>query len=204
MPEVARRVRPRAVLLGNLFRDQLDRYGELEHVAAGWREALAGLPETSLVVNADDPLLGELARAYRGRFAPSASTTTGMPGLRSSTRPTPSTARPAAGPSSTRRPTSGTSASTPALPGTSAGRRSTSRPADRAAGARRQPLRASTPAGAAPIRLALPGLYNVYNATAAAALAGALGVPREIAPGLESFTAAFGRFERITIGDSGC
>src|SRR5688500_264782 len=34
--EVARRVRPRAVLLGNLFRDQLDRYGELEHIAEGW------------------------------------------------------------------------------------------------------------------------------------------------------------------------
>ena len=31
LPEVARRVRPRAVCLGNLFRDQLDRYGELEH-----------------------------------------------------------------------------------------------------------------------------------------------------------------------------
>src|SRR5688500_19717791 len=34
--EVARRVRPRAVLLRNLFRDQLDRYGELEHIAEGW------------------------------------------------------------------------------------------------------------------------------------------------------------------------
>jgi UDP-N-acetylmuramyl tripeptide synthase len=33
LPEVIRRVRPRAVVLGNLFRDQLDRYGELEHVA---------------------------------------------------------------------------------------------------------------------------------------------------------------------------
>src|SRR5581483_172531 len=30
LPEIARRVRPKALLLGNLFRDQLDRYGELE------------------------------------------------------------------------------------------------------------------------------------------------------------------------------
>ena len=37
LPEVARRVRPRAVCLGNLFRDQLDRYGELEHLAERWR-----------------------------------------------------------------------------------------------------------------------------------------------------------------------
>jgi UDP-N-acetylmuramyl tripeptide synthase len=44
LPEVARRVRPRAVLLANLFRDQLDRYGELEHVAERWRAAVRALP----------------------------------------------------------------------------------------------------------------------------------------------------------------
>ena len=41
LPEVARRVSPRAVSLGNLFRDQLDRYGELELVAQRWREMAA-------------------------------------------------------------------------------------------------------------------------------------------------------------------
>src|SRR5438067_9730463 len=66
LPEVAERVRPRAVLLGNLFRDQLDRYGELEHVAERWRDALARLPETTLVANADDPLLGVIAAAHPG------------------------------------------------------------------------------------------------------------------------------------------
>src|SRR5262245_3898570 len=51
LPEVVERVQPRAVCLGNLFRDQLDRYGELEHVAAGWRNAVAGLrAEAALVV----------------------------------------------------------------------------------------------------------------------------------------------------------
>src|SRR5246127_3648871 len=39
LPEVVRRVRPRAVLLGNLFRDQLDRYGELELIAEPGRGA---------------------------------------------------------------------------------------------------------------------------------------------------------------------
>ncbi|MGZ4412039.1 MAG: Mur ligase family protein, partial [Gaiellaceae bacterium] len=53
LPEVAARLRPRVVCLGNLFRDQLDRYGELEHVAAGWRTTVAGLDAGStLVVNA--------------------------------------------------------------------------------------------------------------------------------------------------------
>jgi UDP-N-acetylmuramyl tripeptide synthase len=50
------------------------------------------------------------------------------------------------------------------------------------------------------VDLPLPGLYNVYNALAAAALARALGAaPREIAAGLEAFRAAFGRFERIDL-----
>src|SRR5437868_12007126 len=61
LPEVMRRVRPRAVCLGNLFRDQLDRYGELELVAERWRDAVATLPPgTTLVVNGDDPQLGTI------------------------------------------------------------------------------------------------------------------------------------------------
>src|SRR5204863_2297321 len=51
-----------AVCLGNLFRDQLDRYGELERIAERWREAVRALPpESRLVVNADDPQVGDLA-----------------------------------------------------------------------------------------------------------------------------------------------
>src|SRR5690348_1449860 len=61
LPEVMRRVRPRAVLLANLFRDQLDRYGELELIAERWRAAVAALPEaTVLVLNGDDPQVGSL------------------------------------------------------------------------------------------------------------------------------------------------
>src|SRR5512132_3222274 len=61
-PDVAHRIPPRAVCLGNLFRDQLDRYGELESIAERWREAVRELPDGStLVVNADDPQVGDLA-----------------------------------------------------------------------------------------------------------------------------------------------
>ena len=50
--------------------------------------------------------------------------------------------------------------------------------------------------------LPLPGLYNVYNALAAASLALAQDVPlAEVVAGLERFSAAFGRFERIAVGD---
>ena len=59
-----------------------------------------------------------------------------------------------------------------------------------------------TPEGTRRVELALPGLYNVYNGLAAAALARALGASLdEIAAGLGRFSAAFGRFERIPVGD---
>ncbi len=59
-----------------------------------------------------------------------------------------------------------------------------------------------TQSGQARVELALPGLYNVYNALAAASLALALAVPLdEVVAGLGRFSAAFGRFERIAIGD---
>src|SRR5690348_10401317 len=67
LPEVARRVAPRAVSLGNLFRDQLDRYGELELLAARWREMARELPAAAtLVANGDDPQLGALAEERPG------------------------------------------------------------------------------------------------------------------------------------------
>ena len=48
LPEVAARLRPRALCLGNLFRDQLDRYGELEHVAERWRGAVRDLDPAAI------------------------------------------------------------------------------------------------------------------------------------------------------------
>src|SRR5438445_7284668 len=67
LPEIARRVRPRAVCLGNLFRDQLDRYGELELLAERWRRVARELPaDARLAVNADDPIVGDLAHEREG------------------------------------------------------------------------------------------------------------------------------------------
>ncbi|HEY2719261.1 MAG TPA: MurT ligase domain-containing protein, partial [Solirubrobacteraceae bacterium] len=60
-----------------------------------------------------------------------------------------------------------------------------------------------TPAGEASIELALPGLYNIYNALAAAALATALEIPlADIAAGLQDTRAAFGRAETIVLKPS--
>ena len=59
-----------------------------------------------------------------------------------------------------------------------------------------------TPDGTRPVSVPLPGLYNVYNALAAASTALALETSLDdVVAGLERFSAAFGRFERIQIGD---
>jgi len=62
-------------------------------------------------------------------------------------------------------------------------------------------FRLATSSGETEIELALPGLYNVYNAVAASALALAMGASMgAIRTGLAGFSAAFGRFERIPAG----
>ena len=53
--------RPNALVLLNLFRDQLDRYGEIDHTQDVIAEALRRSPETALVYNADDPLCAAIA-----------------------------------------------------------------------------------------------------------------------------------------------
>ena len=67
LPALLPALRPRAVLFLNLFRDQLDRYGEVDSVAEGWRAMLAadGAGAT-LVLNADDPAVALLADEARG------------------------------------------------------------------------------------------------------------------------------------------
>ena len=54
-------MRPDALVLLNLFRDQLDRYGEIDHTQDVIAEALRRSPETTLVFNADDPLCAAIA-----------------------------------------------------------------------------------------------------------------------------------------------
>ncbi|MGD0152297.1 MAG: MurT ligase domain-containing protein [Thermacetogeniaceae bacterium] len=54
--------RPDLVVVTNYFRDQLDRYWELERTTALLREAVARLPRVSLVLNADDPLVATIGQ----------------------------------------------------------------------------------------------------------------------------------------------
>ena len=202
LPEIIRRTHPRVISLGNLFRDQLDRYGELEHIAERWREAVATLPPRStLVANADDPLIADLAGDHNRVL------TFGVDD--------PRLARPALQHAADSKycvrcgtPYAYAAAYVGHLGDYRCPSCGHSRPPLDvvARSIDLQALDASefdlvTPAGTARVRLPLPGLYNVYNALAAASVALALDATLdEIVAGLGSFSAAFGRFERIETG----
>ena len=203
LPEVARRLRPRAVCLLNLFRDQLDRYGELELVAERWRAAVRALdPHASVIVNGDDPQLGGLAsdreeavvfgvddpRCGRADLQHAADS---KYCIRCGTPYVFAAAYvghlgdyrcPRCGHA---RPTLDVVARNIELVGLESAA-----------------FDLVTPQGTPRVRLRLPGLYNVYNALAAAALTRTMGIELErIQAGLERFSPAFGRFERIAVGD---
>ncbi|MFL6021080.1 MAG: MurT ligase domain-containing protein [Gaiellaceae bacterium] len=202
-PDVAERVHPRAVCLGNLFRDQLDRYGELEQLAARWRGAVRALGlGAALALNGDDPQLGNLAgerpdAVVFGVDDPAVA----RPALQHAAdskycvrcgTPYEYAAAYVGHLGEYRCPACGHARPPLAV----VARAIELRGLDSAA------FRLETPAGARDVQLSVPGLYNVYNALAAAALAGLLGASLdEIASGLQRFSAAFGRFERIVVGD---
>lgn len=68
MPQAVRTIPTRVAVFTNLFRDQLDRYGEVDSVLERWQQAISALPpETILVLNADDPTIANLGRNFAGR-----------------------------------------------------------------------------------------------------------------------------------------
>jgi UDP-N-acetylmuramyl tripeptide synthase len=200
---VARALDPRCLLLGNLFRDQLDRYGELETIADRWAAMVAQLPAaTALALNADDPLIADLgsgraAVTYFGIEDRSVAAAemqhasdskhcrrcgaayvyeavyVGHLGVYAC----PSCGR--------RRPEPTVFARDVVLNGT-----------------RSASFTLHVGDESVAVDLPLPGLYNIYNALGAAALCVSLRIaPAQIADGLAHVSAAFGRSERIVVGD---
>lgn len=194
------RLSPRVAVFLNLFRDQLDRYGEVDSVGEGWGGMLASAgPGTTLVLNADDPSIAQLAaqtgaevltfgiddRSVRlaqadhasdarfcrcgGRFAYEA-IYMGHVGIWTCTS------------CGERRPTARVSARRIELS---------------AEGSR---VEVDIDGAAVTLEIPMAGLYSVYNALAATAAAHALGVPAAtIAHALAEAGPAFGRQERFEV-----
>lgn len=202
-PEIVRMTAPRMVILNNLFRDQLDRYGELNTIAKGWEPVLATLgPGATIVVNADDPALAaitDLVDARRVYFG----LDPGLHALHSLPH--------AADAATCRR--CGAELHYRALSVSHLGDWHCegcgwARPALDVEGSNItlngiESLELDVRAGKrAPLglHLSIPGLYNAYNVVAAVAASHALEIdPAVVADACMSFTAPFGRMERIRI-----
>ncbi len=215
LPGVVGGLRPQALLLANLFRDQLDRYGELESIAERWAHVVRdGDRATTLVLNADDPLVADLGRERltpeANAAAPSAAGAPGVLFFGVQDVSLGQSLQHASDSTHCRRcgaaydydavflghqghyhcPVCGAERPRPDVFATDV-------VLDGVRGAR---FRLSTPAGSADVALPLPGLYNVYNALAAAALTHALGAPlAQIVAGLQAVAPAFGRAETVTV-----
>ncbi len=208
LPRVSADLRPRLIVLGNLFRDQLDRYGELERLADDWAEVVADRAgETEFALNADDPLVADLGRDRELRRRPGIT----YFGLEDASQALPELQHAHDGKHCRRcgAPYSYARAFVGHLGHYECPTCAADRPRPDVAATRVElfgmegsRVEARTPAGPVALEIPLPGLYNVYNALGALTGALRLGVPLERAvTGIQATEAAFGRVETITVGD---
>jgi len=199
LPSVADQVEPRLLLLLNLFRDQLDRYGELELLADRWAELVARLDgHARFVLNADDPLVADLGRGRESvTYFGVEDDSQALPGMQHAADSKHCRNCGAAYAYDAiylghlgryRCPNCGRERPAPQVAATSV----------RLDGMRGSQVELRTRQGEIELALPLPGLYNVYNAVAAVATALELGVPADtVREALEGFGGAFGRVETI-------
>ncbi|MHB1006874.1 MAG: MurT ligase domain-containing protein [Chloroflexota bacterium] len=202
MPAVVKETRPRVVLLTNLFRDQLDRYGEVDYLARLWRAGLAELDEDATVVlNADDPLVASLGDGLKARKL--------YYGLEDERLGSPTLPHAADSKNCLkcgtrleysivyyghigkyRCPHCGAARPEPAVRATSVTQRGTDG----------SDLTVQLPSGEVSLSNTMPGLYNLYNTLAAVATSTALGIdPAFAREAVNTFSAAFGRIERVAV-----
>jgi len=205
LPAAVEATRPRLVILLNLFRDQLDRYGEIDLIAERWRRALAAMPQgATLVFNADDPLVADVGRGYGGPAL-----TFGLEEAPQGGRDLHTLEHAADGRYCYRcgRPYEYTLVTLGHMGHYHCPQCGTARPAlqvrataVRLHGADGASVTITSGETSFGLTTLLPGLYNVYDVTAAAAGALAMGIDSStVARGITSTAPAFGRGERVTL-----
>jgi UDP-N-acetylmuramyl tripeptide synthase len=200
LPEILPQVRTAALVFTNIFRDQMDRYLELDYLTRRWERALRALPgDTTLVLNADDPRLACLGSGLKNRRV-----YYGLQDLAQGrgvdhTSDFPRCPRCAGELAYScvfyahlghwacqhcglTRPAPDVRVAKIDLIGPTSSR-----------------LQLTTPASEAVLELPLPGLYNAYNAAAAAAAATACRLSPGALSAVEEVTTGFFRMERVTI-----
>jgi len=204
LTSAAELAQPKVLVLNNLFRDQLDRYFELDTLLIRWKNVLKNLPEsTTVCLNADDPRLATLGHYVKGRVL-----YFGVKESKEKLKDLPQSADILACPNCD------TTLSYDELYLGHQGKFFCTSCQFRrpeldihVSGIKLEGLQGSsftleTPVGKAHAHLGVPGFYNIYNALAATAGAVALGLDLEhITTGLAEFKAVFGRIERIPVGD---
>jgi UDP-N-acetylmuramyl tripeptide synthase len=208
LPRVAAELDPSLVVLGNLFRDQLDRYGETEVLAGEWAKTAGELAgRTRFALNADDPLVADLGRDGEGRrregivYFGIDDESQALPELQHAFDA--KHCRRCGHPYAYARAFVGHLGHY-SCPNCRASRPDPDVVATRIElhGMRGSSVAVRTPGGELVIELPLPGLYNVYNALGAIAAALELGIaPERIAPALDGMRGAFGRVETVAVGD---
>ena len=200
LPQIVRATQPRVVLLHNLFRDQLDRYGEVDTIAKNWLQALQSLPSTTVVLYfADDPSLARLAGALACHTVPYGNDDVASArdavahladaGFCQCGTALHYTTRFYAHIGHYHCPECGFARPTPTYA-------LIQLVADGLIGSH---LTVRTPQATTTVTIPLPGLYNAMNAVATYACAAQLGLGAQVAPALAQMQAAFGRYEVVPV-----
>lgn len=200
LPQAILETNPKVVVITNLFRDQLDRYGEINTLRKIWQDALKKT-RAALILNSDDPNVAHLGHDTKGKVV-----YFGLSDKKQGRKILPRIADAKYCPI----------CATPLVYETIYASHMGEYRCPECGHKRPQPqvtsdnIKKLEPDKAeftlrsgrktVPVSLSLGGIYNIYNALAAAACAENLGISEKlVATGLSSFKAAFGRVEKLKI-----
>lgn len=180
---LAPKIKPDVIILLNVLRDQLDRYGEVDNVIKRWRETLSKLSsDTTLILNLDDSNLIKAAKDFKGEVITFGIKESGIKGESKF--------------KITKKPDfEAIIKKTNLRPHLKGGKLRS--------GLEHTSLRVYFSGNSMDFNLPLPGIFNVYNFLASLAFANLFNLKAKTIRGfLDNFAPAFGRFEQIRVNST--
>ncbi len=205
VPKIVKQTNPKIIVLMNLFRDQLDRYGELEKLAKLWKQSIKDLsPEAKVIINADDPLVTSVTKGIKQEVV--------FYGINSETYSVKKMAHSADSKNcpNCREPLEYSSLFYSHIGKYYCTKCDLRRPELDVVvddinldGFKGLDLSVKFNENNLDVHFNLPGFYNIYNILAAITCCNDLGIAKDdIKTGIEKFDAAFGRLEKFRMGDN--